>query len=60
MDLRYGLMTALIAYARANQDLDAAREAEKIAGGIAIKSFSYRDIREQRDQVKQLVKDLGG
>lgn len=60
MDLRYGLMCALRAYAEKDRDLDAAKEAEKLAGGIAIKSFTYRDIREQRDAIKQLVKGLEG
>ncbi|GJM18792.1 MAG: hypothetical protein DHS20C14_10050 [Phycisphaeraceae bacterium] len=60
MELRYGLMVALQAFADKDRDLDAAKEAEKIAGGIAIKSFTYRDIRERRDAIKALVKELGG
>ncbi|MEQ8770508.1 MAG: hypothetical protein RIB60_08370 [Phycisphaerales bacterium] len=60
MELRYGLMVALQEFATKERDLDAAKEAEKIAGAIAIKSFSYRDIRERRDAIKALVKELGG
>lgn len=60
MDLRYGLMSALQAFAEKERDLDAAKEAEKIAGSIAIKSFTFRDIQARREAIKQLVKGLEG
>jgi len=60
MELRYGLMVSLQEFATKERELDAAKEAEKIAGAIAIKSFNFRDIRERRDTIKALVKELGG
>jgi len=58
MDLRYGLMSTLRAKAEQDRDLTAALEAEKIASGIAIKQLDFRDIREQRTALKELVKSL--
>lgn len=60
MELRYGLMTALQSKAKADRDKDAALEADKIAAGIAIKNFSYKDIRERREAIKALLKDIAG
>lgn len=58
--LRYGLMRALRDKAETERSVDAAQEADKLAAGIAMKSFGYKDIREQRDAIKALIKDLGG
>ncbi len=58
MDLRYGLMTALEAKARGDRDAKAAEEAEKIAASLAIEQFNYRDVRERRTALKQLVTEL--
>lgn len=57
-DLRYGLMKALEGKARDDRDLDAAEEAAKVASGIAIEQISYRDIRERRTALQELVKEL--
>lgn len=58
LEIRYGLMTALQRKAEAERDLEAADEADKLAGGIAIQSFGYKDIRERRDAIKKLIADL--
>jgi tetratricopeptide (TPR) repeat protein len=58
MELRYGLMRALEERATESKDLVAAQEADKLAAGIAIKSFSYKDIKDRRAVIKSLIKDL--
>lgn len=58
LELRYGLMIALAAKAESDNDLASAEEAEKLASAIAIEQFGYRDIRERREQLKQLVARL--
>lgn len=57
-DLRYGLMQALESKARDERDLEAAEEAAKIASSIAIEQISFRDIRERRAGLQDLVKEL--
>ena len=57
-DLRYGLLTVLEAKARDSGDVDAAEEAFKLASGIAIKKIGYKDIRERRNAIQELVKEL--
>ncbi len=58
LDLRYGLMVALQSLAAAERDLSAAEEAVKIASGIALQQFSYRDIKERRDALQRLAQEL--
>ncbi len=58
LDLRYGLMSSLGAKAEQEKDLSAAEEAEKLASSIAIENFSYRDIRQRREDLKKLVLSL--
>ncbi len=58
MELRYGLMSSLHDQGRENDSLEAAQEAFKIASAIAMTKFNFRDIREQRDAIKQLVEEL--
>ncbi len=60
LKLRYALMDALAKKAEAESDGGAAAEAEKIASGIAMQQFDYRDIQARYDTVKQLVKRLRG
>jgi len=60
MELRYGLMRALEDRARESKDVDAAKEADSLAAGIAIKSFSYKDIKDRRASIKELIKELSG
>lgn len=60
MDIRYGLMDALAAKAKKDHDPLAAERADKIAAGIAIQSFSYRDVRERREEIKALINEIKG
>lgn len=56
MDLRYSLMNALAA----KNDLESVQEAEKIASAIAIQNFSYRDVRDRREQIRAQIETLKG
>lgn len=60
MELRYGLMVSLQGRAEETRDIGSAEEAYKIASGIAIQSFSYKDIRTRREVLKDLVNKLKG
>src|SRR5690606_6977025 len=54
MAIRYDLMDALTNYARDHGDLDAAEEAARIASAIALKRLGFRDIRQRRDELREL------
>jgi len=60
MELRYGLMDVLQIKATKDRDLASAERADKLAAGIAIQNFSYRDVSERREQIKQLITELKG
>jgi len=58
LDLRYGLMEALLAHAEQLKDLAAAEEADRLASSIAIQQINFKDIRARRDTIKKLVAAL--
>jgi tetratricopeptide (TPR) repeat protein len=58
MDIRYGLMEALQAKAKKDADIESAERADKLAAGLAIQQFNYRDVRERRDQIKALIDEI--
>jgi len=58
LNLRYNLMTTLTRQAEEHRSLEAAEEAFKLASGIAIQQIGYRDIRERREKLQALVKEL--
>lgn len=58
--IRYDLMNSLIEHARQERSVDHAREALEICSGIARKNITYRDIRNKRKEVDQLIRDLTG
>jgi tetratricopeptide (TPR) repeat protein len=60
MELRYGLMDALMRRSDESRDLNAAEEADKIASAIAIQQFGYKDIRQRRETLKKLIAGLRG
>jgi tetratricopeptide (TPR) repeat protein len=60
MSLRYNLMVTLAKRAADGRDLPAAEEAFKLASGIAIQQINFRDIRERREQLQALLKELRG
>ena len=59
LELRYGLMDVLGRKASDANDAAAAKEAFKLASSIAIQQINYRDIRERRERLQKLVKELG-
>ncbi|MEK6703072.1 MAG: hypothetical protein AABZ53_12470 [Planctomycetota bacterium] len=58
MELRYWLMMALRKVAETEGDLAAAEEALKIASGISMQQFNYKDIRLQREALGKLVQSM--
>jgi tetratricopeptide (TPR) repeat protein len=58
LSLRYDLMQSLAKKAKKDDNIDLAKEAMDICSGIARKDISYRDIRECRRNLDELVKDL--
>ena len=60
MDIRYGLMDALQAKAQKDQDVESAKRADKLAAGMAIQQFNYRDVRDRREQIKTLITQIQG
>ena len=58
LSLRYDLMQSLANKARADSNIELAREAMEICSGIARKDISYRDIRDCRRDLDILAKEL--
>lgn len=58
LSLRYDLMQSLAKKAKKDENIDLAKEAMDICSGIARKDISYRDIRECRRNLDELVKEL--
>ncbi|QDU71939.1 tetratricopeptide repeat protein [Mucisphaera calidilacus] len=58
MDLRYLLMDALVHQAQDNKNIEASREAQKIASGILQTDINYRDIQQRMDTIRALTKSL--
>ncbi len=58
MELRYGLMQGLQGRAKEYEDIGSAEEAYRIATSIAIQQFTYRDIKQRREDLKDLVARL--
>lgn len=57
--IKYDLMLSLIALARSEKSGQFARDAAEICSSILRKDISYRDIRQRRKEVDELVKELG-
>ncbi|MCA9279640.1 MAG: hypothetical protein H6815_10195 [Phycisphaeraceae bacterium] len=57
-EIRYNLLIALQKKASDTRDVNVAERADKIASSIALQQFDYRDIRERRNVIKALIKDL--
>ncbi|MEM1166416.1 MAG: tetratricopeptide repeat protein [Planctomycetota bacterium] len=58
LELRYGLMRSLRAYAETHEDGSAADESFEIASRIAIEQIGFKDNREQREALVELRKKL--
>ena len=60
LDIRYDLMVSLMAEASKERSRELAQEALEICSGIARKDITYRDIRNRRNEIEQLMKDVAG
>lgn len=58
LDIRYDLMNSLIAAAKAEHNVEMAREAADICSAILRKDIAFRDIRARRKELDALVKEL--
>lgn len=58
LEVRYDLMLALIEAARLDSSEERAREALDICSGIARKDITYKDIRDRRREIDELVRSL--
>jgi len=58
LEVRYDLMLALIEAARFESSEELAREALEICSGIARKDITYKDIRNRRREIDELVRSL--
>jgi hypothetical protein len=56
--VRYDLMNSLAELAQREQADEPAREALEICSGIARQDITYRDIRDRRRALDQLVRSL--
>lgn len=54
----YDLMQSLTAEARSEKDMDLAKRAREMCSQIARRDITYRDIRQKRKEVEQLIKSL--
>lgn len=59
MDIRYDLMVSMIASSRSDSNVELARDALEICSWIARKDITYKDIRDRRKEIDQLVRELG-
>ncbi len=59
-ELRYGLMDVLARKAEESKDLSVAEEAFKLAASIAMQRINFKDIRNRRQTLQELVKSLRG
>lgn len=58
MELRYRLMIALFKRAEETREIEPAEEATRIASGIAMQQIGYREIREYREKIQNLMQEL--
>ena len=58
LEIRYDLMCSLIDLARIESAQEQAREALEICSAIARKDITYRDIRNRRREIDELVREL--
>jgi tetratricopeptide (TPR) repeat protein len=58
LEIKYDLMSSLIALARAEKSLAFAKEAEGICSYMVRKNIAFRDVRQKRKEVDELVRSL--
>lgn len=59
LELRYELVNGLMALARDESSVEHAREAKDLCSEIARKDITFRDIRQKRREIDELLKELG-
>lgn len=59
-EMRYDLMLAMADSGQRNRDLALAREAEKLASELLRSDINFKDIRAQRDRLRELSASLQG
>ncbi|MFO0874613.1 MAG: hypothetical protein U0575_11670 [Phycisphaerales bacterium] len=60
LEIKYDLMASMLSVAREEQSLAMAKEAADICSTILRRNISFRDIRNKRKELDQLIRDLGG
>lgn len=60
LDMKYDLMLGLIEGARAEKDLEMAQRAKSICSEIARTNIAYRDIRDRRREVDEVIGAING
>lgn len=60
LEIKYDLMTSMLAVGREESSLAMAKEAADICSTILRRNIGFRDIRTKRKEVDQLIRDLGG
>jgi tetratricopeptide (TPR) repeat protein len=60
LDIRYDLMNSMAIHAKAERNLELAREAQELCSTIMRKNITYRDIRARRKDLDALLKELSG
>jgi len=58
LGMRYDLMEALARQAEDSREFDVAEEAFSLARGIAMRKLNFREIKDWRDKLRDLVKEL--
>ncbi len=58
LELRYELMIALKKKGASNREQASVEEADKLASAIGMQNIGYKDIRDQRTQIKALLAEL--
>jgi tetratricopeptide (TPR) repeat protein len=59
LDVKYDLMLALLELARLEKSTAHAKEAAEICSAIVRKNIGYRDVRQRRKEVDELIRTLG-
>ena len=60
MELRYQLMLSLKQLAKKNKSLESAKEAQRVASAVLQTNINYRDIRQQMEEVRNIVGEIEG
>ncbi|MFO0782250.1 MAG: hypothetical protein U0636_01015 [Phycisphaerales bacterium] len=59
LEIKYDLMMALLELARLEKSSALAKEAADLCSGIVRKNIGFRDVRQRRKEVDELIRELG-